>query len=175
MLVLLLVLTNLASLVNARIHTAGFRAIEVVLRGASTQLAEAALSRSLIRMAQGERLRVARQAQLARSMAARSTGRIATHAARSVFTIPGRLLPFVGSVAIVGMPAYDVNSDCQTAADMNEILAALDQQPVDAGPICGLADKVPSPSVAWARAKQIAGGAQRTVMEWIERKLGAPS
>lgn len=137
-LVVLLAVSNFGTLISARVHTAGSGALESVLATIAPSFAERVLSRSSTRMAE-------RQARLARNIAARSTGRLATHAARSIASIPERVLPVVGTAAVVGFTLYDVQTDCATAADMNEILVALGQEPMDAGPICRLSDKVPSP------------------------------
>jgi hypothetical protein len=167
LLVLLLAVSNLGTLINARVHAIGFQALERVLSVVGPAVAEHVLSRSTVRVAE-------RQARLARGIAARSAARLTTHAARSVTTIPERLAPVIGTAAVVAFAIYDVQTDCATASDMNEILAALNQQQIDAGSLCRLADKIPSPSKAWSVVKESAGGIKQKATDRIDRLSGAP-
>jgi hypothetical protein len=167
MLVLLLAFSNIGALISARVHSVGFRAVETVLSAVAPNRAERILSRSTTRVAE-------RRAMLVRSIASRTTTRLKAHAARSVATIPERVLPLVGPAAVVGFTLYDVQMDCDTAGDMNEILAGLGQDRIDSGPICRLADSVPSTSKAWSLTKESATGAQRKAIDLMDRVFGTP-
>lgn len=169
LLVVVLAFANVASLVNARFHAVGFRAVEAVLTTLGGNIAESVLKTSPTRLAARERLAFAKASAVARSVAKRTTTRLAVHSAESVTGVPARVLPFVGVAAIVTMTAYDVQSDCATINEINEVLGALDAPVEDPGPVCRYVSKVPSVAEAWASAKSRASAVAAKVMGLAER------
>jgi hypothetical protein len=170
-LVAILVCANVASILSVRVHAIAFRAIEAVLTPLGAHVAESALAASPMRVAARERQALAKVSVVARDVAKRTTTRLALHASESVASVPVRVMPYVGTVAIVGMTAYDVRSDCATVGEINEIMGALGAPGEDPGIVCKYVSKVPSASDAWASAKAGAGGAAAKVMELAERLL----
>jgi hypothetical protein len=171
LLVAALFCANIASILSVRVHEIAFRTVEAVLTPLGERIAESALAASPTRVATRERQAFAKASVVARDVAKRTTTRLALHSAESVGSVPARVMPFVGTVAIVAMTAYDVRSDCATAREVNELLGALGAPAEDAGTVCKYVDKVPSASDAWTSAKTGAGGAAVKVMDFAERLL----
>jgi hypothetical protein len=70
------------------------------------------------------------------------------------------------------MAAHDVQSDCATVGEMNELLRAVNAAPVEAGVVCDYVRLVPTPAAAWETAKRTAGRSGAKLMEIIERARG---
>jgi hypothetical protein len=126
---------------SAEIATRQQRATVLALAANSLALADA--TGALIKEHKALRQTHLALAQTSKAVARRVAIRTAGGATRSVSTLAGKALPYLGIASVLALTAYDVADACQTLKDANELeIAAGALQGNEEGKICGL--QVPS-------------------------------
>lgn len=133
--------TEVAARQSAEIATRQQRATLLALAATSFALADA--TSALIKEHKALRHTHLALAQTSKAVARRVAIRTAGGATRSVSTLAGKALPYLGIASVLTLTAYEVADACQTLKDANELEIAAGAPPgSEEGRICGL--QVPS-------------------------------
>jgi len=110
-----------------------------------------------------------RRAASVRGVAARTTAKLAARSAEAVTTLPGRAVPYVGIVALVGFTVYEVKTDCEVARSLADLsLDYGNDEPIDTGTVCGYVQTVPTPGEAWNRVVEQANARLRGLYLFLQ-------
>jgi Na+/H+-dicarboxylate symporter len=78
----------------------------------------------------------------AKSVSPRIGRRAITNAAKNFYSLAEELVPVIGFAIVLGVTISDLNDDCQTLKDLNELNNAFDIKNEDEKTVCGM--KIPS-------------------------------
>lgn len=100
----------------------------------------------------------AKRTEAVKKFSASAFRRVARNKAVELASLPERALPYAGVVALVGVTAYEIKSDCDLLKDVNELSETHEIGAVDTSSVCGF--ELPSAKVVWSNA---ISGASATV------------
>lgn len=157
---LALVLLNVATVTNEKVHDTGYSAVKAIL---ASVLAEEALSRLLsnspttktqalekrhVALERSHREIETKHAELKRvtgkrivitqNFTKRLASRVAVGASRAAATAIPKATPFVGTAVVVAITAADLYDACQTMKEISELNGELGLEREDPTRVCGL-------------------------------------
>lgn len=111
---------------------------------------------------------MARHREVATNVGRVGMRNLAVRSARAVTSAPVRMTPYVGIAAEVTFLAWEVNTDCELAKALSELLRESEATPEDLGTVCSWVEKVPTRDEIWASVKKGGSEAMRRVYSIIE-------
>lgn len=144
---------NILTLVNEKVHVAGFNLLKTVL---ASIIADETMSRLLSQspsqryssLEKSYKAIEAQQIELKRVSAVRSKvvknistkigRRAVANASKNVSSFAAEALPGFGVAAVVALTASDIYDDCQILKDLNELNVSFEYDKEDEATVCGL-------------------------------------
>ena len=75
--------------------------------------------------------------------------RVAKNKTVELASLPQRAIPYAGIAVMLGITAYEINSDCELLKEINSLGQENEIAPLDTNTVCGF--KVPSTDEVWGR------------------------
>lgn len=75
--------------------------------------------------------------------------RVAKNKTVELASLPERAIPYAGIAVMLGITAYEINSDCELLKEINSLGQESEIAPLDTNTVCGF--KVPSTDEVWSR------------------------
>jgi hypothetical protein len=115
-----------------------------------------------------------------RTAAERMVGRTVTGASRSLSSVAGQAIPYVGVALILGLTAWEIDDACDTLKDINRMSAAIGDPPLDPSTVCGMqvpasADVLTQVTNNWGAAYQSAADAMNAAGQRVPAIPPTPS
>jgi len=111
----------------------------------------------------------AKRAKSVRTLANRITGKLAMQAGDIIAELPLRGAPYVGIFTLVAGTALDIQSDCELARTLNDLVIEHGEAPVDTNAVCQYADKIPKATEVWSTVQSRASSLVKPLYQAIER------
>ncbi|MEI6270513.1 MAG: hypothetical protein WCP01_16680 [Methylococcaceae bacterium] len=152
-----LVLLNVFTLINDDVHDAGFYTLKGILASVvadstlsnllrhspSQKYSDLQKSNKFIEAQFHELTRVSGiRTGIVKKISPRIARRAILNAAKNLSSVPLEALPLGGLAAMLALTASDINDDCQTMKDLNELNYIFEHVKEDEGTVCGL--EIPS-------------------------------
>lgn len=111
--------------------------------------------------------KAARRTQAVKAFRASTVNRIARNKAVEISSLPERAVPYAGVAIMLGVTAYELNSDCEMLKEMNVLSSEHELQMEETGSICGF--KIPTLDEVWAHVSANANSMTRAVYDQLAK------
>lgn len=112
-------------------------------------------------------VQTAERAQAVKRFSASTLKRVVKNKAVELASLPERALPYAGVVVLVGITAYEIQSDCELLTELNALSTAHEVTAADTSAVCGF--QLPNPQAVWSSAISGASGSAKGLYAQLSR------
>lgn len=137
--VLGLVASNVASVLNTSFHDLLYGAVSSQLLAVAPDMASRVLAQTPTKRLANEKAKFASAQKSVKSFKSGAVKRLVRQKVVSIATLPERVIPVASVLVIAGATIYEINSDCELFKDINQLSKAVGASDVEPNEseICG--------------------------------------
>lgn len=111
--------------------------------------------------------RTAKRAEAIERFSASTIKRVIKNKAVELASLPERALPYAGVAVLVGVTAYEIQSDCELLKELNELSTEHEVAAADTSAVCGF--QLPNPQAVWSSAISGASDTAKGLYDQLSR------